>query len=386
MLKVGKEEAKAMSDVLLSGQVFRYHPGGSCYQFEERWAKYSGAKYVQLCSSGTTALTTALTSLGIGPGDEVIVPAHTYMATAVAVVNVGAIPVICDIDDSITLCPTSLEKLIRKRTKAVIPVHMWGQICDMKAIMRIARKHKLLVIEDCCQAVGGFYGKKGVGTIGDAGCFSFNFYKNMTCGEGGAIISKTKKAHHIVNNLVDSCGFFWTGAGGKADHFCAPSNRVSELEGAMLNAQLDRLPKMIGALRRQKKRVLAAGAKAGLTPVPTHDPDGECATHAMFQLPTAEQAQALQKEIGGTIVANTGRHTFNEWTPILNRKGHFHPGMDPFLMEANKGCRMNYSKDSHPKSLDLLNRTLMLFLKHDAGAKDITFLCTAIKAAAKKVL
>lgn len=386
MLKVGKEEVNAMAEVVLKNQVFRYHPGGTCYRFEERWAEFSGVKYVQLCSSGTTALTTALTSLGVGPGDEVIVPAHTYMATAVAVVNVGAIPVICDIDDSLTLDPIAMEKCIGEYTKAVIPVHLWGQVCDMKAIMRVARKRKLLVIEDCCQAVGGFYEGKAVGTFGDAGCFSFNFFKNMTCGEGGAIISKTRKAHRTVGNLVDSCGFFWTGAGGAIDHFCAPSARVSEIQGAMLNAQLDRLPAMIRNLRKQKKRVLSAGAKVGLMPTPTHSLEWECATHAMFKLPSAQQGEDFATRVGGGIAANTGRHTFNEWTPILNKKGHFDPRMDPFKMKANARCRMTYSKDSHPKTLEILSRTVMLGLKHDATPAEIKERLAVIRSAAKAVL
>src|SRR5512135_2435390 len=130
MFRMGQREIDAFAEVVRSGKVFRYMKGGACQRFEKRWAKYLGVKHAHLTSSGTTALTAALAGLGIGPGDEVIVPAHTYMATAVAVLGVGAIPVIVDVDESVTLSPAAFEAAIGPRTRAVIPVHMWGLPCD----------------------------------------------------------------------------------------------------------------------------------------------------------------------------------------------------------------------------------------------------------------
>ena len=185
MYRVGQKEVDAVARVLLSGELFRYHIGGECERFEKRYAKYVGAKHCRMTSSGTTALTAVLGGLGLGPGDEIIVPAQTYMATAISVLSVGAIPIIVDIDESLTLCPQSVDEAVGPKTRAVIPVHMWGLSCDMDGLMAVARKHDLLVIEDACQAVGGGYEGRKLGSIGHAGAFSFNYYKNMTAGEGG---------------------------------------------------------------------------------------------------------------------------------------------------------------------------------------------------------
>ena len=177
MYRVGQKEVDAIAKVLLSGDLFRYHVGGECTRFEKRWAKHVGVQHCRMTSSGTTALTAALVGLGLGPGDEVIVPACTYMASAVSVLAAGAIPIIADIDESITLSPKAVAALVGPRTRAMIPVHMWGLVCDMDGLMKVAKKHQLRVVEDCCQCVGGGYKGKSVGAIGDAGAFSFNFFR-----------------------------------------------------------------------------------------------------------------------------------------------------------------------------------------------------------------
>ena len=189
MYTVGDEEIEAITRVIRSGEMFRYHEGGECERFEQRYAEFLGVEHVALTASGTNALTAAVISLGLGPGDEVLVPAHTYMATALAVLAAGAIPVVVDVDESITIDPAAVDDAVGPHTKAVIPVHMWGAVCDMNAIMEIAARRDLRVIEDGCQAVGGSYEGRKVGTIGDIGAFSFNYFKNMTAGEGGAVAS-----------------------------------------------------------------------------------------------------------------------------------------------------------------------------------------------------
>src|SRR5947207_1738916 len=180
MYEAGQAEIDAIAKVIKSRKLFRYTEGSQCARFEQRWAKHLGVKFAHMTSSGTAALTAGLVGLGVGPGDEVLVPAHTYMATAVAVLAVGAIPVIVDINESITIDPHAVADAVGPRTRAVMPVHMWGVSCDMDAIMRIARKRKLLVLEDACQAVGGAYEGKMLGSIGHAGAFSFNYFKNIT--------------------------------------------------------------------------------------------------------------------------------------------------------------------------------------------------------------
>ena len=162
MYEIGRQEVKAIEKIIKSGKLFRYFKNSECSIFEKNYAKYLSIKHVALASSGTAALTAALVGLKIGPGDEVIVPAHTYMATAMAVLSVGAIPIIVDIDESLTIEPEALEEACGPQTRAAIVVHMWGTACNMNAIMKIAKKKNLFIIEDACQGIGGGYEKKNV--------------------------------------------------------------------------------------------------------------------------------------------------------------------------------------------------------------------------------
>ncbi len=385
MYQIGQPEIDAVTDVIRSKKLFRYDIGDRCSTFEKRWAKYLDVQFAHLCSSGTSALTAAISALRIGPGDEVIVPAHTYMASAVAVLAAGAIPVVAEIDDTITIDPDSVDDLAGPRTRAVIPVHMWGQDCDMGRLMKIARKRKLLVIEDACQAVGGFYEGRACGSIGHAGAFSFNYFKNMTCGEGGAVVTNDPLVSQRARCMIDCCGFYWTGRGGDTVPFIASGSRASELEGAMLNAQLDRLPGMIRAMRKQKKRILRATARTGLVPARANSLDWECGSHVMFTLPTVGQAQAFAKLVGCGICGNTGRHTYTEWDQFYSHEGGPHPAMNPFNFRENRACRKRYSKDMCKRSLDILNRTVMIGNHPDRSEADTAALIAKIKAAAVAV-
>ena len=386
MYRVGKKEADAVRRVVMSGTLWRYHVGDECRQFEQRFAKYLGVKHVGMTASGTNALTAALVGLRIGPGDEVIVPACTYMATAVAVLAAGAIPVIVDIDDSITLDPQAMEASIGPRTKAVIPVHMWGLSCDLGAIMRVARKHKLLVIEDACQAIGGGYKGKMLGSIGHAGAFSFNYYKNITCGEGGAFVTNDDRVMQRASCAVDCCRFYWDGRDVYLEPFAYDGARASEVEGAIMKAQLARLPSMIRRTRLQKKRILRETADTGLTPIRANSLDYECGSHVMYTLSSAQQADDFAQLVGGVVAGKTGRHVYTEWDPVLQHRGAHHPALNPYLLKENKGCRMTYTKDMCARSLDVLARTVMLTTHPDYKYKDVTAIIRKIRRAARKVL
>jgi len=386
MLRFGKKEIEAFARVAMSGQLFRYREGSECIRFEQRFARKLGSPHVLLTSSGSTALMAALAGYGIGPGDEVIVPAHTYMATALAVLGVGAIPVIVDVDDSIMLDPIALDDAIGPRTRAVIPVHMWGAVCDMDAIMRIAEQKNLLVVEDACQCAGGSYNGKMVGGIGNAGAFSFNFFKNMTCGEGGAVTMRDDIAAKRAECMVDSCCFYWTGRQEDFQQFAAVGSRASEFDGALMNVQLDQIDALLRKLRKIKAQILIGVADTKLWATPMNSPDGECATNVMFSFSSAIQAQDFATRVGGGVAGNTGRHTYNEWDPILEHHGAHHPAMDPFLMPQNKDCRMTYSKDMLPRSLDILSRTVMINLKPDMRQGEIKKLISKIREAASVVL
>jgi len=386
MYRIGQKEIDAVAKVMTSGELFRYHKGGECERFEKRYAEYLRVKHVCQTASGTHALTAALVGCGLGPGDEVIVPSHTYMATAIAVLAVGAIPIIVDIDNSLTLDPRAFEDSIGPRTRAVIPVHLWGLTCDMRAIMRIARKRKLLVIEDACQAVGGAYEGKMLGSIGCAGAFSFNYYKNMTCGEGGAVVTNDPKIARAAACAIDCCAFYWHGRSADFTPFTSNGARASEFEGAMLSAQLDRLPGMIAAMRRQKKRILKQTANTGLIPARANSLDYETGATVVYILPTVKQAEQFREAVGGTIAGKTGRHVYTEWDPILHKQGAHHPAINPFKLPQNRRCRMKYSKNMCPRSLDILNRAVMISTHPDRTQSQVTALIKRIRSAAQAAL
>ena len=384
MYRIGQEEIDGVARVVNSGKSFRYGIGGECDRFEKRYAKRLGSKFCIQTASGSNSLTAALKGVGVGPGDEVLVPACTYMASAIAILAVGAIPVIVDIDDSITISPKAIEAAIGPRTRAVMPVHMWGLPCDMKAIMRIARKHKILVVEDACQAVGGGYEGKMLGAIGHVGAFSFNYFKNMSCGEGGAVVTNKKAYINRIRCSVDCCSFYWEGRDPRNVGFASNSARASEFEGAILNAQLDRIDGMIKAMRKQKHRILKETAKTSLSPIPANSLDYECGTHVMYRFDTAELADAFAALVGGTVALKTGRHVYTQWDPVLQHQGAHHPALNPYNLRENAKCRMDYSMDMCQASLDILGRTVFIKTHPDHKRADVTQQIKRIKDAAKQ--
>lgn len=186
--KFTRADAKRVYDIVYSGKL-THDSGNQIMNFEREFAQYTGAKYAVATNSGTSALHLAVQALGLQPGDEVIVPAYTFIATAQAVLSCGAIPVFADIDGSCTVSPIHVERVITKKTRAIIVVHVFGNIANMDAILVLAQKYGLFVIEDCAQAVGGMYKGKHVGTLGDVGCFSFNIHKAIPTGQGGMLIT-----------------------------------------------------------------------------------------------------------------------------------------------------------------------------------------------------
>jgi Predicted pyridoxal phosphate-dependent enzyme apparently involved in regulation of cell wall biogenesis len=204
-----ESDIKAVEDVVRSGDWFRISGGRCARKFEKAFAEYQGAKYGLAVATGTAALEIALKSCGIGPGDEVIVPPYTFMATATSVLSVNAVPIFADIDsETCNIDPISVEKLVTHRTRAIIVVHFGGLPVDMDRILEIARKYKLWVIEDAAHGHGGKWKGLGLGSIGDIGTFSFCNGKNMSSGEGGAMITNDEKLHY-TNILYHD---FWRGA------------------------------------------------------------------------------------------------------------------------------------------------------------------------------
>ncbi|MFC2001727.1 DegT/DnrJ/EryC1/StrS family aminotransferase [Chloroflexota bacterium] len=231
---VGEEEAQAVREVLLSGS---YVSGAKVQEFEQKFADYIGVKYAIAVNSGTAALHISLAALGIGPGDEVIVPPLTFFSTVTSVFHQNAIPIFADIElDSYCLSPQDVEQAVSERTRAVIPVHYFGNAADMEGINRVAQKHHLKVIEDCAQAHGTELNGSKVGSIGDTGAFSFFATKHMTTGEGGMITTNDKAIADLARIIRNH------GMSGRDDHVVLGYNyRMTEMAAAMGIVQLNKL-------------------------------------------------------------------------------------------------------------------------------------------------
>jgi 8-amino-3,8-dideoxy-alpha-D-manno-octulosonate transaminase len=197
--RIGPEEEEAVLAVLRSKRLFRYYGAtdgpSEVEAFEGNLAELIGSRHAVAVASGTTALTTALAAASVGPGDQVIVPSYTWVSTAAAVVAVGAVPILAEVDDSLTIDVQDAETLINGRTRAIIPVHMRGAAADMAAVNKLAQEHDLVVIEDAAQAMGGRFGDQRLGSIGHIGCFSLQYNKIITCGEGGVVVTDDHDLH-----------------------------------------------------------------------------------------------------------------------------------------------------------------------------------------------
>lgn len=389
MYIVGEEEIAALANIIRERKLFRYGIGSECDRFESRYADYLGVDEFALTVSGTYALSAAMIAVGLGPGDEVLIPAHTYMATATAVLTTGAIPVIVDVDESITIDPVAVEAAIGPRTKAIVPVHMWGAACNMDAIMAIAERHDLWVIEDACQGVGGGYEGRKFGSIGDIGAFSFNYYKNMTSGEGGGVATSDEALAKRARCAIDPCHFYWTGREEGLKPFAGNGGRASELSGAMLNVQLDRIDTIVERMREEKRKIVSATQRLdnlGLTLSPMNSPDHDCAAHVMYLMPSAEEAIRFTKIFPSVIAGKTGRHTYTEWDQVLMGMGAAHPAMNPYNHPDNAACRRSYSKDMCGRSLDILNRTVMVPTDPSHSDAEVDAMIHNIEVAARVAL
>jgi dTDP-4-amino-4,6-dideoxygalactose transaminase len=385
MYKVGEEEIAAIADLIRNGTLFRYTEKSECARFEARYADALGVAHFDLAASGTLALSAALIGLGIGPGDEVLIPAHTYMATATSVLAVGAIPVLVEVDDSLTIDPNALEKAIGPDTRAVIPVHMWGTACAMDAVMDIATRRGLKVVEDACQGVGGGYEGRMMGSIGDAGAFSFNYFKNMTCGEGGGVATNDERVAERARCAIDPCHFYWQGQEDGLKPFAGAGARASELMGAMLNVQLDRIGGIINAMRENRRRLLDETrglSNLGVQQSPMNSPEHDCAAQLIFTLPQPEAASQFASATGGVVAGQTGRHTFTNWDQVLTQEGAHHPAMNPYAMPENANLRRDIPPSFGKRSLDILNRTVMIPMDPDHGEAELETLAHNIRVAA----
>ncbi len=234
-------DVNAVAEIVQSGKWGNPNCDDIVADFEKEFASFCGTRYALTCVNGSVALRLALIACGVKPGDEIIVPPYTFIATASIVLEANCIPVFVDIDpDTYNLNPTEIEKALTKRTKVIIPVHFAGQACDMDAIMAIAKKYNLRVIEDACHGHGAGYKGKKLGSIGDAGCFSFQSSKNLTSGEGGVVITNDEELYDTINSLRNVGRI--KGGQWYEHHNPGCNYRITQMQVALLASQLKRLP------------------------------------------------------------------------------------------------------------------------------------------------
>jgi len=301
----GAEERKEVNDVLETGILMRYGFDGprkgiwKAQELEKAITEVFGAKYAQLTSSGTAALTTAMAALHIGAGDEVIMPSFTFVASFEAVLSVGAIPVLVDIDETLTLDPAAVRAAITPKTKCVMPVHMCGSMADLDALKQICAEHQLILLEDACQSIGGTYKGKSLGTIGDAGTFSFDFVKTITCGEGGVVMTNNEEVY-IKSDAYTDHGHDHKGADRGADlhPYLGYNFRISELHAAVGLAQIRKLDTFLSIQRKNNKALrayLEAIPEVRFRKVP--DEAGDSCSFLSWFLPTEALTKALVAEL-----------------------------------------------------------------------------------------
>ena len=370
MYRMGQEEVSELARVIEARNLFKVNTGlQESWNVEDKLRRIFDCQHSIFMTSGHAALTSALIAMGVGPGNEVIVPAYTYIATAMAVVAAGAIPIIAEVDDTLTISPEDIERKITPHTKAIIPVHIQGFPCNMDAIMDIAKKHNLLVLEDACQADGGSFRGKRLGTIGNAGALSFNYFKIVSCGEGGALLTDDRLLFERALIYHDSSAVAFFGNQMQdftTEGFCGSEFRSNELCAAVMNVQLDRLGDILAALRRNKKYMMDKLSSV-CSFIPSNDIDGACGTTLAFQFTCEEDARrfATAEGIGGVLPIDTGKHIYKRWTPIMKKRGAFHPLMDPFKMEANQSIIPDYREDMCPESLLRLAKVVYIRVDPD---------------------
>jgi dTDP-4-amino-4,6-dideoxygalactose transaminase len=348
---MGKEEMEAVMEVMQSGYLFRYGNEDDpkflhkVKTLETEFANYCHAKFALATSSGTASLLSSVIASGLKPGDEIIVPAYTFVASYSSCIFAGMVPVLAEINESLTIDPDDIEHRITNRTKAIMPVHMLGNPCDMDKIMAIAKKHHLIVIEDCCQAAGASYKGKKVGTIGDIGAFSLNIFKTINSGDGGLVVTNNQKLYETAFGVHDQ--------GHKPNRFGVEVGarsvlglnfRINEITAAVGLAQLAKLDRIVGTLREKRSKLKNLISETeGFRFRVLNDPDGDCATLCTVIFNTREQAATISKTLGSKTIDQSGWHVYSNMEHVLKH-----------LKEVGQP----YTKGSYPKTDDILSRAM----------------------------
>jgi dTDP-4-amino-4,6-dideoxygalactose transaminase len=340
----GPEDERRLVHALRTGKWGKLH-GEEVAEFEHRFAAMHGCRHAIGVVNGTVSLRLALMAAGIQAGDEVIVPPYTFLATATAVLEANAVPVFADINlQTFNIDPAAIEAAVTPKTRAIIPVHMGGQIADMDAIMDIARKHNLIVIEDAAHAHGAARGGRPAGSVGHFGSFSFQSSKNLTCGEGGLITTSDDKFAAACRS-IHNCGRIEGGVWYE-HHVMSGNYRLGEFQGAILNSQLDRLAEQTRT--RDRNGQYLADRLRSIPGICPQERPGDCMLHsyhlflfrvdaAEFGAPREATLRALAAE-GIPVCAGYALPLYRQ--PLFLRKafGPYLPGLSGGLDYAKTRC------------------------------------------------
>jgi len=403
--RLGAEEeeaaVEALRTVLRSRKLFRYYGASpnplqpsEVTAFEQELADVLGAPHALAVNSGTSALVCALAGLGVGPRDEVIVPAYTWVSTASAALALGAVPVIAEVDDSLTLDPADVERKVSPYTRAIVAVHMRGAPARLDALQEIARARGVLLLEDAAQALGASFRGRRLGTIGDAGAFSFQMSKILTAGEGGLVTSRDPAVHRRALMYHDSA--VCPSVGVEMHEWLPGLNlRMSELHAAVLRVQLTRLDALLATMRAHKARLKDAVQdrleRRGVRFRRIHDASGDAALALVFYAPDAARAAAITAALqddnapASRLYHDLERlphdyvdlHAYSSWTPILERRFFSRDG-EPWRSHPRP---VSYTPDMCPVTLDLLRRAVHVDVSPDLTEQQVEQIGAAVVAA-----
>lgn len=389
-MEIGEAERAAVLEVLNSKRLIRFYGPDDTITysavdtFEQRFAERMDTPYALGVTSGTAALITGLAALGIGPGDEVIVPAYTFVAGPSAVLAVGGIPVITEVDDTLTLDPAAVRANITPYTRAIMPVHMRGMPSQMAELQAIAHEHSLFIIEDAAQACGASYRGKAAGSIGDVGCFSLQMHKIITTGEGGVLLTSNAETLFRAKCFHDSASE-WRGAAWQDPDpavratfqaFPGMNFRMPEITAAIGNVQLDRLDGLLGRMCAHKsvlRQAVATNNRAQLRRAP--DPQGDASVALIFYTETPQLAQLVARAlvaegVSARVLYLEGQHDWHIyacWKDILAKRTWNASGY-PFSMARRP---IDYDASMCPQSLALLQRAVHLDVSPHLSAQDV---------------
>jgi 8-amino-3,8-dideoxy-alpha-D-manno-octulosonate transaminase len=396
-LLIGEAEKAQVLEVLESQSLYRHYgprPLRKVAELEEGFARAMDVRHALAVTSGTGALIVGLAALGIGPGDEVIVPTYTWVATVNAVVMLGAVPVFVDIDESLTMDPRAVEAAITPAAAAVLPVHMRGAGADMTGIMAVADRHRLAVVEDAAQAVGGRFRGRRLGTFGRIGAFSLQYHKVITTGEGGMVVSDDPALFERAVRYHDQGSVRIQ----ELDELIPDGSplligvnfRMSELTAAVGVAQLPRIDWIIERMRTHKQRLVeAVKGIDGLTIRPLPDPEGDTGATFIFSAPTPELAtrfaRALSAEnVHASVAWTSGQHVYHHFDQLIERR---------FLARRHcawecprYGGKATLRKGQFPRSDEILKRAVHLDLHPLFTEGDVEDVVAAVGKVAAAIL